>query len=384
MLFNHRRDSRRGATLVLIALMMVILVGMVAFGVEVGRMCLVRSQLQSAVDAGSLAASLQLKSDSSDVDAAIAVAEEFVQYNRVGWLATVPEEAIQVEAGTWDTDLRTFGSGGDKPNAIRVFATQADEPLMFASVLGQSTFSTPASAIATAGSEPMDIIMALDLSGSMKNEKRIEALQNAAPVFVDTIELVGDDDRIGIMGYGAIAGEYDPVAQGHTGEPYLLAPQSLYPPKDDWVAVLESELTDDFASLLSGPLSTASLTADKYNGWTPIGAAIRDSAHYLNLDARDDVQKIIVLMSDGQANRPAGDANNYAKSMATYAKGLDITIYTISLGNSADDKLMQEIADLTGGSFFKAAGSGKGVLEEELKKAFRHISSQLKRSQLVQ
>ena len=383
MQVSRRCEPRQGATLVLIALLMVVLVGMVAFAVEVGRMYLVRSQLQTAVDAGSLAAALQLRDDNTDVDAAVAAANTFVQYNRVGWMATVPDDAIAAEAGTWDPDTRQFTAGGEKPDAVRVFATQEDEPLMFASVLGQSKFSTPAQAIAVAGGEPMDIIMTLDLSKSMEKNGRIEALQNAAPVFVDAIEEVGDDDRIGIFGYGAEVGKYDPEAEGDSGTLYTLTPQDLFPDNDDWVGVLEAVLTDDFDYLRAGPLSLSSLTADKYNGWTPIGAAIRDSAHYLDNNARADVKKIIVLMSDGQANRPVSNANDYALSMATYADGLDITIYTISLGDAADDDLMQEIADLTGGSFFKAKGSAS-KLEEQLKEAFRHISAELKRTQLVQ
>ena len=78
---------------------------------------------------------------------------------------------------------------------------------------------------------------------------------------------------IGVMGYGAIASEYNPQKQGHNGVPYLLAPQSLYPPKDDWVGVLEAPLTNNFDSLLNGALSHSELIAGKYNGWTPIGAA---------------------------------------------------------------------------------------------------------------
>ncbi len=87
---NFQRPRRRGATLILICILMVVLIGMVAFAVDVGRMYLVRAQLQSAVDSGALAATLQLKEDKDDLEAAVAAAEEFVQFNRVGWLAKVP------------------------------------------------------------------------------------------------------------------------------------------------------------------------------------------------------------------------------------------------------------------------------------------------------
>jgi Flp pilus assembly protein TadG len=51
------RRQRRGTTLVLICLLMTLIVGMVAFAVDIGRMYLVRSQLQTAVDSGALAGS---------------------------------------------------------------------------------------------------------------------------------------------------------------------------------------------------------------------------------------------------------------------------------------------------------------------------------------
>ncbi|MEZ6078353.1 MAG: Tad domain-containing protein [Pirellulaceae bacterium] len=54
------RDQRCGATLVLVVLLLVVILGVAAFAVDFGRMQLVRSQLQTAVDAGALAGSLQL------------------------------------------------------------------------------------------------------------------------------------------------------------------------------------------------------------------------------------------------------------------------------------------------------------------------------------
>lgn len=387
----HRRfsDHRRGATLVLICILMTVLVAMVAFAVDVGRMYLVRSQLQSAVDSGALAAGLQLREDSDDVDAAMAAAEEFVQLNRVGWLATVPEDAIVVTAGTWDSDTRTFTAGGDDPKAVQVSANLDDEPLFFSSVLGHTKFSVPRSAIVSAGGLPMDIIMTLDLSGSMGSQGRIQALQTAAPTFVDVIEEVGDDDRIGVFGYGALVGEYDPTAQGDTGTLYVSTPQDLYPDDDeDWVGVLEATLTSDFDDLRNNVLDADTLTADKYNGWTPIGAALRDSAHYLQANVRQDeeVQKVIVLMSDGHANKPAGDGPGYALEMADYAASLGIKVYTISLGAEADEDLMEQIAERAGGKHFDATTQGNQVadLTAALTAAFKHVASDIKRTQLVQ
>jgi hypothetical protein len=195
---------------------------------------------------------------------------------------------------------------------------------------------------------------------------------------------VGDDDRIGMMGYGALKGQYDPATKGHNGVPYLEAPSTLYPSSSDWIGVLESPLTYDLAGLKSNVLNSSTLIANKYNGWTPTGAAIRDSAHYLDLNARADAKRAIVLMSDGHANKPSGNGPGYALSMAEYASSLDIKVYTISLGNGADEQLMENIAAATGAEHFDATGSGQISLTEKLTAAFRNAAGAMKGTLLVQ
>jgi hypothetical protein len=68
--------------------------------------------------------------------------------------------------------------------------------------------------------------------------------------------------------------------------------------------------------------------------------------------------------------------------MAHYAAGLDIKVYTISLGNAADEALMADIAEITGAKHFVAKGSSS-ELSAELKDAFRSVASDVKRTQLV-
>ncbi|MEQ1827470.1 MAG: TadG family pilus assembly protein [Pirellula sp.] len=378
---DHRK--RRGASMLFFAILLPVLIAMLAFAVEIGRMYLVRSQLQTAVDAGALAASLRLRDNRTDVPAAIAAAQQFVQLNRVGAYTTVPADAITIQPGRWDATGRVFEPGANPPDAIQVSGTLDKEPFFFGRALGVSKFSVPRSAIAISGGNPMDIMMTLDLTGSMNGEGRIQALQNAAPIFVNVLETVGDNDRVGVMGYGAMKSKYNPAALGHHGLSYTSTPSSLYPSNDDWCGVLEAELTFDFDYLRQNVLNQSTLIANKYNGWTPIGAALRDSAHYLDANARPEIDKVIVLMSDGHANKPAGDASGYALAMASYATVLNIKIYTISLGSAADEDLMQQIADLAGGKHFVASGTSAGALTTSLTDAFKKIAGDIKQPQLV-
>ena len=379
---DHRK--RHGTSMLLFAVLLPVLIGMLAFAVEIGRMYLVRSQLQTAVDAGALAASLQLRDKQTDVPAAILAAQKFVQLNRVGAFVTVPADSITIQPGRWDATARAFVPGDISPDAIQVSGTLDKEPFFFARALGVSQFSVPRSAVAVKGDTPMDIMMTLDLTGSMTAQGRIKALQKASPIFVNVLETVGDNDRVGVMGYGAMKSKYTPATLGHRGVSYTNTPSSLYPSNDDWCGVLEAGLTFDFDYLRNSVLNQSTLIANKYNGWTPIGAALRDSAHYLNANARPGIDKVIVLMSDGHANKPSGDAPGYALLMASYAASLNIKVYTISLGSAADEDLMQQIADLAGGKHFIASGTSEGDLTKSLTSAFKRIAGDIKQSQLVQ
>ncbi len=378
------RPCRRGAVLVLMVILLPVLIAMVVFAIEVGRMYLVRSQLQTAVDASALAAGLQLREKPEDIDDAVKKSIKFAQLNHAGAYASVPKEAIVIEAGTWNDVLREFTPGSIEPDAIRVSATLDHEPFFFAKALGFHNFAVPRSAIAIAGGSPLDIVMTLDLSGSMRSQGRIEALQSAAPTFAKILKDVGDNDRLAVMGYGARISMYDPVERDHHGTPYTAAPSSLYPSSDDWCAVLEAPLTYDLEYIKKDVLDSNTLEANKYNGWTPIGGALRDSAHYLSQNARETVDRVIVLMSDGHANKPNGNGPGYARDMATYAASHEIKVFTISLGNGADEDLMQDIADLTGGEHFIAKGVSESTLTSALAEAFANIAHAMKQTQLVQ
>ncbi|MFO7907063.1 MAG: VWA domain-containing protein [Planctomycetota bacterium] len=368
--------------MVLMLFLMVGVFAMVAFSVDLGLMVLLRAEIQSAVDAGALAAGLKLQRDPDNVMQAEKAARSYVQLNRVGMGALVPEDAIEVESGKFDGNTNEFIPSNISPNAVRVFARQDGEPFFFGKLFGHDTFGAPASAIASGTSTKLDIVMVLDLSGSMASQGRIEALRSAAPTFVSVIEEFGGDDQIAVMGLAADPSKYKPGAKGHSGRLYQ---SGLHPTPDHYVGVLEAGLKKNLGGLRSRLLHSNMLEAGKYTGWTGTGAAIGDATHLLDhsVKARPSAEKVIVLMSDGRANRPSGHGASYACSMARYAARNEVTIYTISLGNDADLGLMQDIADITEGKHFDATGAGEATLTRRLTKAFQDAGAAIKRVQLV-
>jgi Mg-chelatase subunit ChlD len=130
-------------------------------------------------------------------------------------------------------------------------------------------------------------------------------------------------------------------------------------------------------------LVPATLIAGKYSGGTPIGAAIRDAAHYLDNNAREDTRKVMIVMSDGDATHPVGNTSGYALSMTDYAVGLGITVHAVSLGNSANTSLMMAIADAGRGTHFAASGTGS-QLAISLNTTFRSLAYDIKRTTVVE
>jgi Flp pilus assembly protein TadG/uncharacterized protein YegL len=153
--------GHRGNILVLTCVLLVVLLAMVAFGVDVGYMANCRTEIQRATDSAALAGAGELVLGTTP---ARAEALSYLGLNTVGG-RTLSATNATIEFGMWNSTTRAFTLGGTIPNAIRVSTTDTAQPLFFGRVLGVNQFDAKASAIATY--QPRDIALALDYSGSM-------------------------------------------------------------------------------------------------------------------------------------------------------------------------------------------------------------------------
>src|SRR5262245_28268962 len=99
--FVTRRASardRQGLILVIAAFLAVVLIGMVAFGVDIGYIVLTRTEAQKAADATAYAAAGQLVNGAS---ASQTEGLKFLGLNPVGG-RTLGTSNAQFEFGTWD------------------------------------------------------------------------------------------------------------------------------------------------------------------------------------------------------------------------------------------------------------------------------------------
>ena len=189
----------------------------------------------------------------------------------------------------------------------------------------------------------IDIIMAIDVSASMLAKdlrpNRLEALKDVASNFIKN----RTTDRIGLVEYA--------------GESYTKTP-----------------ITSDKSIILR------SLKEIEYNtiieGGTAIGMGLATSVNRIK-DSKA-ISKVVILLTDGVNNTGFIDP----LTAAELANEFGIKIYTIGLGTNGmalspigidsrgkfnyanveveiDEKLLNEIADMTGGKYFRATNNSK-------------------------
>ncbi len=449
-----RSLHRRGATLVLCALLIVFMMGVLAFAVDLGYIVLVRTQMQTAADAGALAgAAATFRGTETAEEEAL----RFIELNEAGGHPIKPED-VTVRFGKWNTNTRIFTENMSEPEAIEITIARQNQPLFFGRIFG-NTFDTAVTAVATF--QPRDIMMVLDYSGSMSYDSQLGAIddlgrsaveanlqqiyqQLGSPKFgkmkwtpqyisSSSVSTVKSDLGLTKEKYPYKGGSWDDYINyvmkdrtikdagyqkkyGYlTWVNYLLASNYSYSqnpdlwktsqqpltavknavdvlvsylqensPDDqlgltiytssDGTALVEHNLTKNFSKIAE---TTRQRQAGHYTAYTNIYDGLRSGRLALQNGARPTAQKLIVLMTDGQANLPysAAIGKYYALQEAQNCKQARIPVITISLGAEADSNLMQEIADTTGGVHFNIPG-GKSVeeYEEELKNIFRRVA----------
>jgi Ca-activated chloride channel family protein len=242
------------------------------------------------------------------------------------------------------------------PGALRVVAV-----VLLAGALARPQRVGASEALELSG---IDIVIALDLSGSMRAADLAPTRLDAAKaVIIDFIQR-RRTDRIGLVVFGreafpALAPTLDKVA-------------------------LQQTVQDMAIGVLS----------DEMHSGTAIGDGLGTALNYLRRsDARS---KVVVLLTDGANNAGRVDPNHAAQ----LATALNVRVYTILMGQSdtapivtgrdifgrpvtqmahfpVDPALLQSIASTTRGQFFRAADRAS------LEQAFHTILDRLERSRVA-
>ena len=162
---RHARRER-GQILPLAALMLVVLLGIGAFAIDIGYAYYAKRQLQSAADAAALAGAQDLP------NAATAVATA-TSYGAANTPANLASFAFTYQTKCTATAIIATGcTASVNPNELLVTAT-ASTDTWFAGMFGYKHFNVTAHANACSpcSSTPVDIVIALDRTGSMCDSK---------------------------------------------------------------------------------------------------------------------------------------------------------------------------------------------------------------------
>ncbi len=359
-----------------------IILGFVGLAVDVGNLYLAHSRLQSAVDAGALAGSLELPYDKDVSQGRVEAAAEAMLTRNFA-----EARLISVTPGT---EVRSV-----------VVAAEADVPVMLLGWLGVS--DSLVRATATAGFNHIELAFVIDNSGSMRGTPILQ-VREACIDLVDLIIPEGSDPdtKIGLVPFrgkvhvragvdGLPAGGRNADGSLNQGihedfmDDYWALPyykrkrisldttstipqiQALTNEKDVLTTAIESQ---DARGAASGTVISEGLKWGRH--------VLTPEAPYTEGEDKEEIRKIIILLTDGDTEdgtcggpyRYSYSPNNYWTNayygmadtethcenggglnaalleQAELAKAEDIEIFAIRYGNSdsVDVQLMKQVA----------------------------------------
>jgi len=171
---------------------------------------------------------------------------------------------------------------------------------------------------------PTDVVLAIDLSGSMNNDggtppEPVSSVLSAAEAFVGRLK---EQDQVSIVTYASNATIIEQLTH-------------------------ENEKVADI-------VSTLRIDPKEEQGSTNIGDALLKMREELSSSRHNqDARKVAILLTDGLATAPEDDPELYAETEAEALKGVDAQLYTIGLGASANEEFLKNIAS-TPALYYKA------------------------------
>lgn len=162
---------------------------------------------------------------------------------------------------------------------------------------------------------PTDVILAIDLSGSMNNlggvpPEPIASVKKAAEAFVNRL---GRKDRVGVVTFATDA--------------ELIVPLSTSPAS---VGTLISQLN---------------IKPEEEQGSTNSGDALKLALQEFNSDRHNpDARKVLVMLTDGLTNEPEPEPESYALEAAKSLVDNQTQIFTIGLGEDVNQAFLRSIA----------------------------------------
>lgn len=219
--------------------------------------------------------------------------------------ALTPAEDVEVVATIFDargnalTSSRTF---------VEYFEPQTEQDIVF-------TWPEPIAKTLRSCEVPTDVVMAIDLSGSMNNDQAeppepITSVVEAAEAFASRLK---ERDQASVVTFAT-------------------------------EAVINTTLTNNISSV-ANTISSLSIDPEEETGSTNTGDAFVRALEELESPRHNpDARKVMVILTDGLATAPDEEPEEYAKEMAQALKDSGVEVYAIGLGQEVNMEFVNEVA----------------------------------------
>jgi Flp pilus assembly protein TadG len=350
--------NRRGAVLVLMTILVVVLLGMAAFAVDLAYLQLARVELRAATDAAAKAAAASLRT-SQNTTTATSRAQAVALLNQVNGKGH-QIAASQLEFG--QVAYQTNGTWKFQPGASPYYSVRVNGALtsgssagrvssFFGRIFGVTGYDTTQMAVASHYEQ--QIVLCLDRSGSMmfdtsgvdgsypsgysattkphRTDSRWGALRTAVSTFVSIIDTSALKPEVALITWASTV-----TNDWQTGLSFPVTSRDV-------------GFTTTYSTIKTSLRNRAQLPLV---GYTNMGAGLQDAIAMLDTSTKVAAKKSIILMSDGLWNQGTDPV-----TFAYTAKSKGYDVHTISFIESGNATTMQQIATITGGKSYEATDS---------------------------
>jgi Flp pilus assembly protein TadG len=359
-ILRNWRDDRRGSISVLSGTIMIVVIGLGGLALQEALLFEADIQLQNGAEMAALAGARGL---TTSVANAKTVANTYTASNLV--VGQAPTSVTGYPMTTCLTSAGGSCSGSSPtPNAV-VVQNQVSLNLLFGGLFGtpsKTLYSTATASAAGGPSQSADVVLIIDTTASMNNADASCSINNATslqcalagartmltnfnpastqvalmtfpPVSNPSVDYCGTSGTAATVSYKTAAG----LSPAYTD--YLVVPFSTDYKASSTATTLS--LTSNLAKAVGAVSTCAGLQAKGGYG-TFYADVIADAQSYLTTKGRAGAQKVIVFLSDGDANAsssnvPTGKSTNQchqAITAATAATTAGTTVYTAAYGAS--------------------------------------------------
>lgn len=181
-----------------------------------------------------------------------------------------------------------------------------------------------------AARKDVNMVMLLDISGSMGGRKMTGMIESAAQF----VRHMGEDDYLTIITFST----YPEV---------LIYHERVGPARNEIIAAIE---------------------ALRAMGYTALYDAIGEGAEVIAATTSPDTTNVMVILTDGMDT--SSNLYRFDEQLFEIATANDTTVFTIAYGSDADESLMQEMALRGNGNYYLGDEANIAAIYEEMSAAF--------------